>query len=285
MLALTPKERMRMFKRLFLLTTILAIFVLPLHAQTVTQTIIVGTGAVNVVAATNGITSIEVWQSNLPLVTYTVTNGPSPGALTAGSHYIWSQVTAYGSGTVVGTVAVPSGPAQFTIFQSGAGGGPSGPVSSVAVIPKTCPTSQAVNAVLVDGSLNCIVTTASKEIAFGFNNSPSVLTAQTACGVVTYTGTITGINMITDVTGTATVDIYTVALASYTGIAGIGSYTEIANGGVTMTGVTYYNNTTLTSWTKAITATAAAPKVVCFALSSPSLAHTLSGKLTLTAAQ
>jgi hypothetical protein len=118
------------------------------------------------------------------------------------------------------------------------------------------------------------------EISFGFS-SPSVLTAQTTCGVVTYSGTITGINWVTDVSGNATIDVTDYAQASYTGTAG--SYTDIANGGVTMTGATYYNNTTLTGWTTTFTATAAAPKAVCFVLSAPATIHMISGKVTLTA--
>jgi hypothetical protein len=136
-----------------------------------------------------------------------------------------------------------------------------------------------VNATTGVWGCNTISGTVTHEISFGFS-SPSALTAQTTCGVVTYSGTITGINWVTDVSGNATIDVTDYAQASYTGTAG--SYTDIANGGVTMTGATYYNNTTLTSWTTTFTATAASPKAVCFVLSAPATIHMISGKLTLT---
>ena len=147
-----------MFKKVFLLAVALAVFILPLNAQSVTQTLTVGTSAVNIVAATNGVTSIEIWQSGLPLVSYTVTSGPNPGTITAGSHYIWSQTSAYGSGTVVGTIAISSGIAQFTVFQSVAAGGSVGPIIPVPVIPILCPTGQSINTILATGIAGCAAT-------------------------------------------------------------------------------------------------------------------------------
>jgi hypothetical protein len=247
------------------------------------------TGSANVAVgyeALMGATGAKTTGSDNTAVGYTALNlvqGASAGN-TALGEAAGSTITTGSNDLYLGYATVASG--ATVTNEIAVGEGVTGAGSNTAVIGNASVTDVYLGGAGAVATLHVAgISSLLKEIAFGFNNSPSVLTAQTACGVVTYTGTITGINMITDVTGTATVDIYTVALASYTGIAGIGSYTEIANGGVTMTGVTYYNNTTLTSWTKAITATAAAPKVVCFALSSPSLAHTLSGKLTLTAAQ
>ena len=126
---------------------------------------------------------------------------------------------------------------------------------------------------------DCHPTRIIHEIAFGFS-SPSVLTGQTTCGVVTYSGTITGINWITDISGGAKIDVTSQTMASYHTSGPTGG-SDIANTGDTMTTDSIFQDTTLSSWTTALTATAAAPKVVCFVLSIPTTIHTLSGKVTV----
>ena len=124
------------------------------------------------------------------------------------------------------------------------------------------------------------ITSFTYDIPFWFANV-GVLTGQTVFNVVTHGGTITGINWLTDVSGNATIDVLTKTVASYHTNQCTGA-TDIANGGVTMTTDSIYQNTTLTSWTTTVTATAAAPIAICIVLSAPASIHTLAGKITLT---
>jgi hypothetical protein len=178
-----------MLKRLFLLIAVLAILTLPLHAQSITQTVMVGTSTVNVVTAGVGITSVEIYQSSFPLIAYTVTGGSAPGVISAGGHYVWSQVAAYSSGTTVGTVASSAGIVQFTIIQSVGGGGPTNALVPVPVIPKTCPTNQAISAIAANGLTTC---------SGGLNGLPTGLTYSSSifnvAGGVVALNTDTGIS-------------------------------------------------------------------------------------------
>jgi len=77
--------------------------------------------------------------------------------------------------------------------------------------------------------------------------------ATTACVPVDFTGTINSFQMSTGdggTAGTVTVKVQTVALSSYTGV---GSTSDISNGGETMTTVAEKRDTTLTSWSTSVT--------------------------------
>lgn len=85
----------------------------------------------------------------------------------------------------------------------------------------------------------------------------------TACETVYFSGSIQEVVLISDVSGSAVVDVQTVALASYTGP---GSASSITAADIpTLSSSTKFTDTTLTGWTT----TLAANTVVCFVLSSP----------------
>jgi len=128
------------------------------------------------------------------------------------------------------------------------------------------------------------VTAVTHEIAIGFS-STAVLTGQTACNTITYTATITGISLLGDVSGGATLDLQTETFANYL-TSGPGGATSItASDTPTFSAVLGFKDTTLTWWSKTISGTAAAPIVVCIVLTSPTNIHTLSGKVTLSGTQ
>jgi len=85
----------------------------------------------------------------------------------------------------------------------------------------------------------------------------------TRCGKVKFSGTIVGASLSADQSGTVTVDVKTVADASYTGPASASSITASAT--PALASAVKLDNTTLTGWTTAL----AANTRVCFALSSP----------------
>lgn len=98
-----------------------------------------------------------------------------------------------------------------------------------------------------------------------FNGNGSALTGtQTICVPVNYAGTIQAVTIISDVSGSATIDVKTVAYASYTGPSSTSSIT--ASDIPALSSATKYQDTTLTGWTTALSANTMA----CFVLSSPS---------------
>lgn len=103
-----------------------------------------------------------------------------------------------------------------------------------------------------------------RTIGVSFDGGGSALTTSvTRCTHVGYAGTIQGVTLIADQTGAATIDVKTVAYASYTGPA---STSSIAAAAIpALSSAVKYNDTTLTGWTKSI----AANTEVCFALTSP----------------
>ena len=119
-----------------------------------------------------------------------------------------------------------------------------------------------------------------REIPFTFDGGGSALSGTlTRCAPVEYAGTISGIYMVSDLSGNATLDVKTVAYASYTGPASTSTIANYPTNNPTFTGATKFSDTTLTNWTKALTANT----VVCVTLSSPATITWLSGKITVNA--
>jgi hypothetical protein len=86
----------------------------------------------------------------------------------------------------------------------------------------------------------------------------------TRCSQVNYGGTINKATVISDVSGSATVDVRTVAYGSYTGPGSASTIT--ASDTPALSSAVKYQDSTLTGWTTSLTANT----VVCFVLSSPS---------------
>jgi hypothetical protein len=84
------------------------------------------------------------------------------------------------------------------------------------------------------------------------------------CTPVNYSGTITGVTLSSDVSGSATVDVRTVAYSSYAGPSSASTITASAT--PALSSAAKYQDATLTGWTT----TLAANTMVCFNLSSPS---------------
>ena len=99
---------------------------------------------------------------------------------------------------------------------------------------------------------------------FGTIGGTALSTTLTACVLVPFAGTISAANLASDVSGAVTVDVRTVLLSSWTGVASASTIT--ASDTPALSGTQTYTDGTLTGWTKAI----AANTMVCFVLSSPS---------------
>jgi hypothetical protein len=87
---------------------------------------------------------------------------------------------------------------------------------------------------------------------------------QDACVDVPLSATITGITLLSDVAGSVTVDVRTVAGASYTGPASASTIT--ASDTPALSGAARYHDTALTGWSTSVPADA----VMCFHLTNPS---------------
>lgn len=104
-----------------------------------------------------------------------------------------------------------------------------------------------------------------REVVIGFDGGGNPLSGSlTRCRTVEFSGTINAVNIVSDVSGAATVDIQTVAYSSYTGPSSASSIT--ASDIPALSSALKYSDTTLTGWTKTLTS----PVVVCGVLSSPS---------------
>lgn len=101
------------------------------------------------------------------------------------------------------------------------------------------------------------------------SGATALSTASTACVPTYFAGTITAVEVIGDVSGSATFNVMSVAHASWTGRA---SASSISNGTFTMSGATFYTDTTLSMWTTSITAGAD----FCFVMTSPATVAGLS---------
>lgn len=116
-----------------------------------------------------------------------------------------------------------------------------------------------------------------REVNALFDGGGSALSGTiTRCRLVNFGGTIKQITLVTDQAGTATVKVMTVAYASYTGPS---SASDISNGGEMLSAAVKLQDSTLTSWTTALSA----GTVVCIQLSSPSTATWLSGSIEVAA--
>lgn len=85
----------------------------------------------------------------------------------------------------------------------------------------------------------------------------------TTCETVYYSGTIQEVVLIADTSGSATVDVQTVALGSYTGPGSASSIT--ASDTPALSSAVKFTDTTLTGWTTTLSANT----VICYVLSSP----------------
>lgn len=88
----------------------------------------------------------------------------------------------------------------------------------------------------------------------------------TRCQTLDYAGTIKQATLVSDVTGSVTVDVRTVPYASYTGPASTSSITAAAI--PALSGAAKFQDSTLTGWTAAIGSNTASTEV-CFFMSSP----------------
>lgn len=121
-------------------------------------------------------------------------------------------------------------------------------------------TSKDSSAALID--LQPILTRRIAAYVFDGGGSPLSGT-QDACVDVPVASTITGITLLSDVSGSGTVDVRTVSYSGYTGPA---SATTITASAVpVLSGAVKYQDTTLTGWTTSVPANA----VICFHLTSP----------------
>lgn len=126
--------------------------------------------------------------------------------------------------------------------------------------------STTVNGVTCTIGSTCTVTnTRNIGAAFGsFQSGASALTGSlTACVPTYYSGTITGVELIADVSGSVTVDVKTVAHTSWTGTSSVSAITASAI--PALSSAAQYTDTTLTGWTTSLTA----GTDVCFVLTSP----------------
>ena len=201
-------------KLLPLFFLIVLLFALPASAQ-ITQTLTVGTTAVNVIATLPNTTSVEVWQSGGPPTGYTTT---SPGINSVGvnAHFIWSQATAYGAGAVVGTIYLSSGIATFSVFESSAGN--SNPVLLTAVKPTICAGS--VESINVDGSVTCGAGGASWKNQGTLLGIPTIINCSTNLTCSFASGTLTMVASSTAATAWSTITAGTNATALLMGTGG-----------------------------------------------------------------
>lgn len=104
-----------------------------------------------------------------------------------------------------------------------------------------------------------------------FQSGATALSASsTACVPTYFSGTIQAVEIIGDVSGSATIDVKTVAHSSWTGTASTSSIT--ASDVPALSAAARYTDTTLTGWTK----TLAAGTDVCFVMTSPTTVAGLS---------
>lgn len=144
--------------------------------------------------------------------------------------------------------------------------------------------SQVVQSIADDGTVTCASgagPTPNENIrspGVHFDGNGSALTGSiTTCYPVYYSGTISQVVLIADVSGNATVDVRTVAFASYTGPSSASSITAADT--PALASAVSFSDTTLTGWTTTI----AANTVVCFVLTSPSGVNWVDASLKVTA--
>lgn len=116
-----------------------------------------------------------------------------------------------------------------------------------------------------------------KNVSVTFDGGGVALTGTTTrCGYLPYNATINSATLLADQTGSATVDVRTVAFGSYTGPASAASITAAAI--PTLSAAVKFQDTTLTGWTTALTSNT----VVCFVLSAPATVTWVNATLKVT---
>jgi hypothetical protein len=140
------------------------------------------------------------------------------------------------------------------------------------------------NGELQDGGAVPVSPTSNQNIrtiigAFGdFTSTASALSASAqACTVVPFAGSISKVQLIATPSGSVTVDVRTVAYASYTGPSSTSTIT--ASDTPALSSATSYSDSTLTGWTTTVTANS----VFCFYLTSPSTVTGVEAVLTVAA--
>lgn len=104
-----------------------------------------------------------------------------------------------------------------------------------------------------------------RTIRMSFDNGGAALTARSVCRVADFAGVIQQVTLLADQTGSATVDIRTVAYGSYTGLTSASSIT--ASDMPTMSSSLKYQDAQLSGWQTTLKANAA----MCFVLANPAL--------------
>lgn len=155
----------------------------------------------------------------------------------------------------------------------------------------TAATVVAVNGMAVPLSATIVSSNSSRQLvpgtivkpigaSFGsFQSGATALSGSlTACVPTYYTGTIQSVELISDVSGSVTVDVKTVAHSSWTGTASATSITASAI--PALSSAARYTDSTLTGWTTSVTA----GTDFCFVLTSPTTVAgvTISLKLAVT---
>ena len=117
-----------------------------------------------------------------------------------------------------------------------------------------------------------------RSVSVVFDGGGSALTGTISrCTQVNYAGTIEKVSILADQSGSATIDVRTVAYASYTGPASASTIT--ASDTPALSSAVKYQDSTLTGWTT----TLAANTAVCFVLSSPSTVTWLAANIEVAA--
>lgn len=147
----------------------------------------------------------------------------------------------------------------------------SGSVGYVALVANTnvAVSTASTWAALATGKSNELIRTIGASFGSFQSGATALSAAATACVPTYFSGTIQAVEVIADVSGTATFNVLAVAHGSWTGTA---SATSISGGTFTMTTAAFYTDTTLTGWTKPISA----GTDFCFAMTSPSTVAGLS---------
>lgn len=94
--------------------------------------------------------------------------------------------------------------------------------------------------------------------------APVLDAGKTLCAPVYLAGTIKEVRLIANTSGSATIDVLTIAHGSWTGTASVTSITASAT--PLLSSAARYSDTTLTGWNKTI----ASGTDICFAMTNPS---------------
>ena len=117
-----------------------------------------------------------------------------------------------------------------------------------------------------------------RAVSFIFDGAGTALSGTlTRCQQVNYSGTIQEVTLVADQSGSATVDVQTVAYGSYTGPGSASTITAADT--PALSSAVKYQDSSLTGWTTSLSANT----VVCFVLSSPSTATWVAGNIKIAA--